>query len=263
MQALNQHIARDGFRLRGLQVSRIDAFSDIVFGFALTLIVVSLQVPRTYDELHALLLGFLPFGICFLFLVWIWWAHYRFFRRYGLEDSFTIVLNCALLFTVLFYVYPLKFLFTLFMGQFTGQIASSAVFSNSRQPGEMMLVYGAGFAAIYFLFSVMYWNAWRQRTCLQLTPLETTLTLTYIWNYIGLASVGLLCCILAKTLPTSEAGYAGYSFWLIGVWKTLHGYVAGRRIRLARARNITEHPLPAATSLPPSPASASTLRETP
>ena len=239
MPALHDHIAKDGFRLRGTHMSRLDGFSDIVFGFALTLIVVSLEVPRTYDELHTLLLGFIPFGVCFLFLISIWWAHFRFFRRYYLHDFFTVVLNSALLFMVLFYVYPLKFLFTLFIGQFTGQIQVQP-FSNHHQSAELMLVYGAGFAAIYFLFTAMYWNAYRQRKALDLSPLETTLTLTYIWNYVGLGSIGVLCCILAETLPTGMAGNAGYCFWLVGVWKTAHGYISRRYIDKARARTLPE-----------------------
>src|ERR1700734_1866743 len=103
MQVLHQHIGKDGFRLRGREMSRLDAFSDVVFGFALTLIVVSLEVPKTYRELHELLLGFVPFGICFLFLIMVWWAHIRFFRRYGLHDFATMCINACLLFLLLFY----------------------------------------------------------------------------------------------------------------------------------------------------------------
>ena len=56
--------------------------------------------------------GFFAFGICFALLANVWYQHYRFFRRYALETPWAVVLNCALLFFVLFYVYPLKFVFT-------------------------------------------------------------------------------------------------------------------------------------------------------
>lgn len=97
--------------VRTHEISRLEGFSDAVFGFALTLLVVSLEVPRSYAELMALMSGFVSFACCFALLLWLWYEHNTFFRRYGLQDGVTIVLNGCLLFTVLFYVYPLKFMF--------------------------------------------------------------------------------------------------------------------------------------------------------
>src|SRR3984957_21255345 len=81
------------FRWRGGEITRLEAFCDVVFGFALTLLVVSLEVPKTYAEMMAAMRGFLPFAVCFSQLVMIWLAHYRFLRRFGLEDPYTVFLN--------------------------------------------------------------------------------------------------------------------------------------------------------------------------
>ena len=239
MQALHEHIAKDGFRLRGTAMSRIDGFSDVVFGFALTLIVVSLEVPHTYDELHSLLLGFFPFFICFIFLISVWWTHFKFFRRYGLHDFGTVLINSALLFTLLFYVYPLKFLTMLIAAQVT-QHGTTHFFSTDAQSRELMIVYGAGFAAIYFCLSALYWNAWRQRLHLRLNPLETVLTLSIMWDQFGIGCVGLLCCVIAGLLPAAKAGAAGWCFFSIGIWKTIHGRISATHIRAAHARITPE-----------------------
>lgn len=68
-----------GFRLRGTEINRLEAFSDVVFGFALTLLVVSLEVPHTFEELMRDLRGFLPFAVCFALLLQVWYIHYLFF----------------------------------------------------------------------------------------------------------------------------------------------------------------------------------------
>jgi uncharacterized membrane protein len=225
------HTEKDGFRLRGTAPSRIDSFSDVVFGFALTLLVVSSEVPRTYDQFHQILLGLYPFAICFGIFFSVWHAHYRFFRRYGVHDNATIWINCVLLFTVMFYVYPLKFLFTLATTN-----SAQHVFSSPYQLRELMVVYGLGFTAIYFCLAALYWNSWRQRRSLDLSPLETTLTLAYFWDFLGIGSFGLLCCLLAYVLPMDKVGDAPLCFFAIFFWKTAHGFIRARKLRSARAR---------------------------
>src|SRR5580658_10092064 len=101
-----------GFHWRAAEVTRLEGFTDAVFAFAVTLLVVSLEVPKTFPELLVAMHGFVAFGVCFALLANVWYQHYRFFRRYGLENPWVVFLNCVLLFFVLFYVYPLKFLFT-------------------------------------------------------------------------------------------------------------------------------------------------------
>src|SRR3984893_6573411 len=108
------------FRWRAGEITRLEAFCDVIFGFAITLLVVSLEVPHTYAELMADMRGFLPFAACFAQLALIWRTHYKFSRRYGLEDPYTVFLNVVFLFLVFFYFYPLKFVFPLVFAPLTG-----------------------------------------------------------------------------------------------------------------------------------------------
>ena len=75
------------------EVSRVEGFSDAVFAFAITLLVVSLEVPKTFEELMAAIRGFPAFAVCFALLFQVWWRHYRFFRNYDLEDGPVIALT--------------------------------------------------------------------------------------------------------------------------------------------------------------------------
>src|SRR5438132_13791251 len=57
------------FRWRSHEVSRTEGLSDAVFGFAITLLVVSLEVPRTFGELMYAMRGFGAFAISFTLLL--------------------------------------------------------------------------------------------------------------------------------------------------------------------------------------------------
>ncbi len=196
------------FRLRAKEVSRVEAFSDIVFGFALTLIVVSLEVPKTFPELMEEMDGFLGFAICFTILMWIWHCHHTFFRRYGLTDELTITLNTALLFLVLFYVYPMKFIFELA----TGHIHDP----GKGDPSKLYLIYALGFAGIFAVFLLLYIHAWRKRDQLQLNALELHDTKTYMWMYGAYIAIGVVSALIALFAPPSMLGFAGWIYFLLG-----------------------------------------------
>ena len=100
------------FRARGSEVSRLEGFSDAVFGFAITLLVISGKAPDSFAELLAMSHAVLPFLASFWVLFVIWRAQFDFFRRYGLEDRRTIRLTGMLLSIVLLAVYPVRFLAT-------------------------------------------------------------------------------------------------------------------------------------------------------
>jgi len=225
------------FRLRGTEVSRVEAFSDVVFGFALTLLVVSLEVPHTFNQLLAAMSGFVPFAISFAILAQVWWVHHNFFRRYGLQDGATILLNLILLFVVLFYVYPLKFLFTFMFEEATGQQGVSLPngqiepFISPGQGPLLMIIYGLGYATVFLIFTLLYVHALRKQDDLELSGTEVYDTQTSILENAMMAAIGLFSAALAASLPASKAGLAGFAFFLIAVGRSIIGSRrgAGRR----------------------------------
>jgi uncharacterized membrane protein len=156
---------------RHREVSRLEGFSDAVFGFALTLLVVSLETPKTFDDLKVQMAGFVPFALMFAMVCWIWYEHNLFFRRYGLQDAMTVFLNAILLFVVLFYVYPLRFLTTALVG---GLIMGDKTAPDiTRSDGWLlMLLYSIGVLLIFSTFLLLHWRAWSQRGAMGLTAIE-------------------------------------------------------------------------------------------
>jgi len=221
------------FRLRGHEILRIEAFSDAVFAFAVTLLIVSLEVPKSFEELMITMRGFFAFGISFLLLMLIWYQQNIFFRRYGMHDKITIALNCTLIFLVLFYVYPLKFLFTLiFSDQIYGQ-GHSPFIMKMGDTSKLMFIYGVGYMLIYVLFVFMYMHALRKKEDLELTISEIFDTRTTLIANIVLIIIGLLSIIMSQVLPEHLAGLAGMVYILIGpAFSIFHSYRGRKKRRL-------------------------------
>jgi uncharacterized membrane protein len=204
----------DGFRWRGVEVSRLEALSDAVFGFALTLLVVSLEVPRTYDQFIATLRGFLSFSLCFGMLLLIWHLHYVFFRRYGMHDRAVMLLNALLLFVTLFFVYPLKFLYNVASDAFFGISQTELTFHQVR---VLMAAFGVGFFAVFALFAALYGLALGRRHELELSELETFDTRTSLLSSLISAGNGLAIAAAAPFLILHGAAALPFIVVLAGI----------------------------------------------
>ena len=217
------------------EITRLEGFSDAVFGFALTLLVVSLDVPRSYAELMGLMGGFLSFACCFAFLIWIWHEHNAFFRRYGLQDNVTVVINAGLLFVVLFYVYPLKFMFDSMFSRFI---------PTSRPPVQMQLdelanastVYAIGFILMMLMFVLLHVRAYARRRDLGLTELDVFDLKSLAGHHVVSASVGGIALAIATLAPLTFAPLSPASLCLMGPGHAVWGVWHGRRRAALEAR---------------------------
>jgi uncharacterized membrane protein len=207
------------FRERGEEVSRLEGFSDAVFGFAATLLAISVEVPSTFSDLLRRLslpnLG--AFAICFAFLVLIWYQHFRYFRRYGLNDGVIVILNALYLIIVTAYIFPLKFLFSWMLYGFpiTPESADLATFAKDfpviyeSQVVTLMVAYSLGYALFSGVVALMHYYAYTRRDELKLTRLEVHQTITSVLAGLGNVGLGLLSIAIAVIGGAQLSGIAG------------------------------------------------------
>jgi len=212
---------------RRAETSRLEGFSDAVFAFALTLLVVSLQVPSSYDELVHTLRSFVAFAPSFSALIWIWYLHREFFRRFGLGDGPMVVLNAVLLFVVLLYVYPLKFLATLVFGQLLEPANTAPILSS--QVSQLIVIYGIGYVAVFVVLTLMYLYALQKRHPLRLTRLDLFDARYAIESNAINIGTGLGSILLA--LVGAPPAVAGFFYLVLGPLRAVHGARSGRRRR--------------------------------
>jgi uncharacterized membrane protein len=224
--------SKNDFRWRGGEITRLETFSDAVFAFAITLLVVSLEVPNNFTELQRLMQGFAAFGISFTLLIFIWHSHYLFFRQYGLQDVNIIVLNSILLFVVLFYIYPLKFLFTLLVNQLLGlEMRPMSEIIQGNQVVTLMIIYSAGYFAVFFVFLLMHIHAYKLRVKLELNTLEIVHTINSIRIYIIHISVSILSILISIIGGAGFTAIAGFIYVLLGPAMAINGALFGKKLR--------------------------------
>jgi hypothetical protein len=212
-------------------------------------LIVSLEVPHTFAELLATMKGFVAFAASFAILIWIWHVHYTFFRRYGLQDAFTKTVNAILLFVVLFYVYPLKFVFTSVIqfwsgGGYTTTLADGSVVPIVT-PGDssmMMIIYGVGFIAVFLCYVALHMNARRKKELLRLNQVELFITSMQAQQYSLCIVIGLASISIAVWGGDEMSKWSGLTYSLLGPVLGFHGFLSSRRIKKVEAQMQQQYP---------------------
>jgi len=232
------------FRWRGTEIARIEGLSDAVFAFAVTLLVVSLEVPKTFNELRVIIRGFFPFAISFGLLMQVWHEQYRYFRRYNLQDAMSTTLNCVLLFLVLFYVYPLKFLFTLLVNGWMGfgtrvQLPGGGwePMIEQHQVPQLMAIFSGGYFAVSAIFVLLFWHALRMRNALELNTSEAFDTRVSIGAAAINAFVSAASLLVALLAPPEIASKATilYPILLCPGFSIYYSVMANKKRRITEA----------------------------
>ncbi len=221
------------------EITRVEAFSDGMIAFAATLLVVNLDPPRSYQELIGNLYGFVPFALSFGALFYIWVVHTTLFRKYALDDKVSIAINGLLLFTVLFYVQPLRFMSSSFVSLFMN--TGGPRVNSFEQLQNLFIIYSCGWIVVFLLVAVLYWRAYATRDRLRLTPLEAYDAITWSRHYVGFVLAGIFSILVALIGIGLRFGLAGAAYMSIGLfaWLNARNREPGRALL---AQNVADHP---------------------
>ncbi|XOV93116.1 MAG: TMEM175 family protein [Bacteroidota bacterium] len=195
------------FRYRGEEQTRIETFSDAVFALAITLLIFSSKVPDNFEELRGFLFEIIPFGLSMILITYIWYEHYLYFIRFGFKSSRIVILNTALLFSILLYVYPLKFLFKVLVSMYGSIFAKlfGIVFDSppafttmisTKDAPELMLIYGIGAAFIFLIIVLMYRYALSKTKELGLNEIEIFDTKSSLQSAVIMSSIPVLSVLI-------------------------------------------------------------------
>lgn len=184
--------------------SRLDAFTDAAFAFAMTLLVIGGSAPPTsYAMLSAAMAEVPAFAIGFGIIAMFWFAHVRWRSFRGDGDALSVLLSVLLVFLVLIYIQPLRAMarsFSTFLGgsgtPFDGRIS------------DLFFVYGLGFVAMAATIVALFLEALR----------NPDLTAEQRWSVRGemgvwtiLVVTGLVSIILASFRATGNVAPLAYA----------------------------------------------------
>lgn len=206
----------------------MEAMGDAVFALVLALLFLQVTPPVNLRELKGALMNFVPFAITFTLLAMVWVEHHRFFRRYALTDKSTFFGNLLLLFLVLFYAYPLKFLFTFLCVEICGPIGEltrDSMLIGVDQLGHqaVMIVYSGGFGAINVTLAMLYRHALRRADDLGLDEVERHMTVSSTMECLVLVGFSVGSMALAALGFVAAAGLVYF-----GIGPAM-GFLGGRR----------------------------------
>jgi len=223
---------KNGIRQRGMDMTRLETFTDAAFAFAVTLLVISVDdVPGSYADFIDALKLIPAFIACFATLMLFWWGHHVWSRCYGLEDGWSMVWSLGLVACVLIYIYPLRVIFGAFFADASGGVLPPPFALDASQIGTLFVIYGAGWTTLSGLLMVLFLVALQRRDSLALNHRERFETRIHAIGWGLVMATGMLSATLAATLPTELSPLSGHVYWTLMVSIPLLGLWVGKKRR--------------------------------
>src|SRR5260370_15024718 len=213
-----------GFRLRGMEMTRLETFIGAAFAFAITMLVIAAQ--QIADDIETLLAAFknVPGFVASNIVLGIFWrGHWLWSRRYGLEDGISIFISWAMIVTILIYIYPLKGIFgSMWFLLSDGRVGHKLGLHPNSQAQTLFALFAVGFIPIALDIMLLNLRAWKLRDPLRLNDREKLLTRYEVTGWSIPVGVGLVSLLLALTLPIDQIAWSGWGYFSMAILVPLH-----------------------------------------
>jgi uncharacterized membrane protein len=235
----------DGFRNRGSEVTRAEAFFDAAFAFAVTLMVISIdEIPDSAEKLINALKSVPAFAASFLLIVLFWNGHAEWSRRYGLNDRHSQRISLLLVFLMLIFIYPLRMVFgALFAWISGGWLPAQMALEVATDLRVTFIVFALAFGTLGAAMYALYRHAWSLRDRIGLDPSERIQTRFAMHRWALLPLIALMSLALSATLPYENVSdwvlaLPGLVLFMVNILEVVLAY------RMRKALRASQHPAP-------------------
>ena len=223
---------------RGDKVTRLEAFVDASFAFALTLLVISGDsIPSSIGELINALKQIPAYALSFNLIAQFWSSHAKWSRWFGIDDDVSNRLSLTLVFVLLIFVYPLKMVFGAFFDAVTGGwLPASFSLQSSDELLIMFQVFAVGYGGMAMLMALLFGRAVKLASRMTFSPIELMQAKHHRTNWQIVASFSLLSFLLATFLPLTMRdgnwlGLPGYILFALFAIQLIRWRIYARQIR--------------------------------
>ena len=225
---------RRGFRLRGIQMTRLETFTDAAFAFAVSMLVIAAQqIPDNIASLLAAFRNVPTFVSSIAVLGIFWWGHWLWSRRYGLEDGASIIISWGMIVTILIFIYPLKAIFgAMWFLLSDGRVGQPlALHTTEPQARQLFALYALVIIAVSAEVLLLNLRAWQLRESLRLNACEKLMTRAELTGWSIPVSVGIVSLVLSWSLPIEKIAWSGWVYFSMVILVPLHRFFCNRRLK--------------------------------
>jgi cbb3-type cytochrome oxidase subunit 3 len=107
---------------------------------------------------------------------------------------------------------------------------------SDGQMASLMIIFNLGYLAVFGVFVLLFWHAYRKQEALELNELERFDTRQSIQECAFNCGIALVSLAIVVVGGAARAGLAGVAYMLTPVVMTFNGMIMGRRRRKLEQR---------------------------